>query len=238
MKTTISFKDFLADAVRSGLKTQTRRLMSPQPVIAETLLPPLPCDIGKYARALKAASKKGFEKIHTSGIMAGMIAPRCPYGEECGFELDVLEYHKIVGLDSSNNTVCVEFKDGFRHTVGVPQKTINALFRRKTNGRWIVPRYMYKEFSRTQIFGVWYQPQRLHDITEDDAIAEGVERVEGGFKNYMEPGAVCRTARDSFFSLFHYIHGECVLLSNPFVWAIGFTLVQNFDICSNKTTAS
>ena len=49
--------------------------------------------------------------------------------------------------------------------------------------------------------------ERVQDITEEDAKAEGVERISS-----------CKTARDSFRALWISIYGEASWDANPWVW--------------------
>lgn len=233
MKTTISFLPYLADAIRSGEKTQTRRLISPQPLAAADALPNLPCSINEMTAALKALEKKGLSRIY---LGSGMIGPPCKYGDSPGVTLDVLERHVIKSFDPDSMTVTVGFSDGFTHTVNVSAETISSIRSRKTNGRWVLPRYMFKEFSRTQILTLNFRVERLLDISEHDAIAEGIERIGERFKDYdAKPGVFSfKDPRDSFWSLFTSIHGNHVLAINPFVWVVDFVLIENVDICSEQ----
>lgn len=83
------------------------------------------------------------------------------------------------------------------------------------------------------------RPERLNDITEADAMAEGVERwVETRWKSqpthyriyYHEPGddgtTYSSTAKGSFETLCQKKYGRDVLDKNPFVWVIDFEMVN------------
>ncbi len=64
--------------------------------------------------------------------------------------------------------------------------------------------------------------ERVQDITEEDAKAEGVERISAGpgwecWTGYG-PSSSCKTARDSFRSLWISIYGEASWDANPWVW--------------------
>lgn len=85
---------------------------------------------------------------------------------------------------------------------------------------------------------VWLQIQdvrveRLHDITEDDAIAEGVcEYNDGTFKNYFtqkgltaNDGVECLLAKGSFQSLWCSINGIESWNQNPWVWVVSFKVL-------------
>ena len=83
--------------------------------------------------------------------------------------------------------------------------------------------------------------ERLKDISEADAQAEGVEQlpVPAGFpqsgkemwKGYQNKGRAYRdTAIDSFMSLWQSINGPDSWSQNPYVWVIEFEPVfQNVD---------
>lgn len=76
--------------------------------------------------------------------------------------------------------------------------------------------------------------ERLHDITEADAQAEGVERVVvgSGWRRYCDPDSEevgvppCGDARRSFRSLWKYINGAESWNANPWVWVVEFKRVQ------------
>ena len=76
--------------------------------------------------------------------------------------------------------------------------------------------------------------ERLHDITEADAQAEGVERVVvgSGWRRYCDPDSEevgvppCGDARRSFRSLWKHINGAESWNANPWVWVVEFKRVQ------------
>ncbi len=76
--------------------------------------------------------------------------------------------------------------------------------------------------------------ERLHEISEADAQAEGVERVVvgSGWRRYCDPDSEevgvppCGDARRSFRSLWKYINGDESWNANPWVWVVEFNRVQ------------
>lgn len=68
--------------------------------------------------------------------------------------------------------------------------------------------------------------EQLHDITNEDAIAEGILKNDNGsFKNYKFIGDSIigdNAAKNSFFSLWMSINGSNSYLANPWVWVISF----------------
>lgn len=76
--------------------------------------------------------------------------------------------------------------------------------------------------------------ERLHEISEADAQAEGVERVVAGvgWRRYCDPDSEevgvppCGDARRSFRSLWKFINGDESWNANPWVWAVEFKRVK------------
>ena len=72
--------------------------------------------------------------------------------------------------------------------------------------------------------------ERVQDITEEDAKAEGVERISAGpgWECWMGygPSSSCKTARDSFRSLWISIYGEASWDANPWVWVAEWDHVE------------
>lgn len=71
--------------------------------------------------------------------------------------------------------------------------------------------------------------ERLQDISEADAIAEGVERDSDGWRDYLMPQTqCCATAKDSFRTLWGSINGPGAWEANPWVTVTSFeTHCQN-----------
>ena len=94
--------------------------------------------------------------------------------------------------------------------------------------RWRPSIHMPRWASRITLEVTSVRVERLQDITEEDARAEGVEAC-GGFMatsgcwmNYGLDGPALSTARDSFSSLWSSINGPESWDANPFVWVVGF----------------
>lgn len=82
---------------------------------------------------------------------------------------------------------------------------------------------------------IWLQVQeikveRLEDITEDGAIAEGVERIRhplfSGYINYCNETLFYYEAKYSFISLWESINGPHSWAANPWVWVVKFKLLS------------
>jgi len=106
--------------------------------------------------------------------------------------------------------------------------------------KWRSSRYMPRAASRISLEIVSVHIERLHDITDDDAIAEGVERIDNGaWRDYfareiglnlgLKRGPKvndygCGSAVLSFRSLWQSINAkrEFPWESNPWVWVVEF----------------
>lgn len=98
--------------------------------------------------------------------------------------------------------------------------------------KWTPSIHMPKAAARIWLQITDIKVERLKDISEADAIAEGVEPVDGGYKNYMtEPKMLKKLnywtkAYFSFLSLWESINGYESSELNPWVWVITFKKVE------------
>lgn len=106
-----------------------------------------------------------------------------------------------------------------------------------TEGDWTRPRpsiHMPRWASRILLEIVAVRVERLQDISEADAQAEGVERVVAGvgWRRYCDPDSEevgvppCGDARRSFRSLWKFINGTESWNDNPWVWVIEFKKLE------------
>lgn len=100
---------------------------------------------------------------------------------------------------------------------------------------WRPSIHMPRWASRITLEITGVRVERLHEISEDDAISEGVERtVTGdGWRRYcdsdMELAGVppVASARQSYFTLWNQIHGHGTWTENPWVWVVEFKRVES-----------
>ncbi len=94
-------------------------------------------------------------------------------------------------------------------------------------GDWTKPRpgmFMPRWASRITLGVIGVRVERLQDITEDDARAEGI--TDGGCLNCGESETTCGClnpqpdARDSFIYLWQSINGPGSWAANPWVWVV------------------
>lgn len=104
------------------------------------------------------------------------------------------------------------------------------------NIKWKPSLFMPKEAARIFLKVTKIRVERLHDITEEDAIAEGVLqdvklpiadfKIKMLYRDYTKATAGCADARSSFMTLWKAINGEASWKENPYVWVIEF---ERFD---------
>jgi hypothetical protein len=206
----ILFSGPLVRALLDGRKTQTRRVVKPQPTT------------DGYWWTWKHVSCNG-----ESGLRDGLpcLGP-CPYGF-IGDRLWVRETWNIWRHDAES-------------TWSGPINEARGMYASQVvyaaDGRWQVdyrpsinmPRWA----SRITLEITDVRVQRLQDIDEQDAEAEGVEQSKSirnandpsfQFRDYMRPeGCTVQSAVDSFRTLWQSINGPDSWFANPWVWALTF----------------
>lgn len=105
--------------------------------------------------------------------------------------------------------------------------------REKYGYKWKPSIYMQKEACRLFLQIKSITVERLNDISESDAIAEGVKMTWISdnpklcmFKNYIQDGRGSLSAKDSFHSLWLSINGPTSWVKNPWVWVIEFKKIE------------
>lgn len=205
-------------AILAGTKTQTRRVVKPQPEAMRSVYPP-PSDGEWYWKHTKLDA--GY--CHTTGsAMRRLMEPLCPYGNP-GDRLWVREtFAKIDG--QTQPWIETDYRATYEHG----DRLGDALGLKK---RWTPAIHMPRAASRLTLEVTGVRVERLQDISEADAIAEGVGSVivsDGGesrWMNYADPGSKANAfgdARRSYRSLWESINGPGSWDANPWVWVIEF----------------
>lgn len=97
--------------------------------------------------------------------------------------------------------------------------------------KWKPSIHMPRWASRLTLIVTDVRVERLQDISEADAIAEGVERDSDGWRDYLMPHTqCCASARDSFGTLWESINGPGAWQANTWVTVTSFDVHrQNID---------
>jgi hypothetical protein len=99
------------------------------------------------------------------------------------------------------------------------------------SGRWKPSIHMPRSASRILLEVTAVRVERLQDITEERAKAEGVRAIDGMKWHTLEEAAAGipmrdHTALDAFSALWECINGEGSWAANPWVWVIEFNRVE------------
>ncbi|MGZ5077010.1 MAG: hypothetical protein ACXV9R_10340 [Methylobacter sp.] len=213
----IFFRAPMVRAILDGRKTQTRRVVKPQP--RESIAGNL---VGEWL------GRKLF----------GLLMPKvqdivihCPYGQS-GDRLWVRETwnHSNFPFGPYEENCDVFYRaDYFDDPLGTDLERSEDGIRRT----WKSPIHMPRSASRITLEITGVRVERLQDISEADAIAEGCNAtlyIDDGLGNRVPPKG--NTIRDSYPSARHWyastwddINGPGSWSANPWVWVIEFKRV-------------
>ena len=110
---------------------------------------------------------------------------------------------------------------------------------RDSESKWTPSIHMPRRASRTTLKVTGVRVERVQDITEDDAVAEGFE-YSGWRPTYSDPdsGGEYSTARDKFADTWISIYGDH-WDNNGWCWVIDFEVIhQNVDVHIKKLEAA
>jgi hypothetical protein len=204
----ILFSGEMVRAILEGRKTQTRRLIKPQPDELELLYGPELYHPTKVDR--NGMEYPGDEVF---GIYSDDSGWPCPYGA-VGDRLWVRETWQQY----------IEKADGQRHTISTPCKFLNQLLYAATEQgdhppRWRPSIHMPRWASRITLEITGVRVERLQKITKADVIAEGIQGLEDVHAGWHQPYA----------DLWVKINGPDSWDANPWVWAIEFRRIPCSD---------
>lgn len=209
----ILFSAPMVRAIIAGRKTQTRRVARPQPPTWATRVP----EHGSGYFDPQKTLPSGVEQSCTLDAMV-----RCPFGGP-GDRLWVKETWTTLS-EIGRLGVCYE-ADGFEYRPDDTQ-TLEALpwdwwdsSRRRSS------LHLPRRLSRIVLEVTAVRVERLQDISEADAQAEGVEPAEV-IEERPEWVDVPRSYRGGFVSIWYDLHGTESWAANPWVWVVNFQLKE------------
>lgn len=204
---------FSTDMVRAILedrKTKTRRILNPQP--------------GSYNKELKVrVSENVSVSMCPYGKVGDVIWVRETFANGMNYLLDPnigkeeKEYKLRYWLFKDGSQL---FSDGkyFQHY----KKGTEDSFK---NVKWKPSIHMPRAACRTLLRIVSVGVERLNNISEEDAIREGIiNRGPFGFTAFGIDQS--RTGREAFRFLWEHINGKGSWEKNPFVWVVGFERIK------------
>ena len=194
----ILFSGEMVRAILSARKTQTRRVIKPQPANGQ-----------KFAGIADAREYLGPKHKNQFGAYFGWSFRRCPYGQP-GDKLWVRETFLVddnrrIPKTATHKNFEVDYK---------------ATSEDSPHWRWRPSIHMPRWASRITLEITGVRVERLHDISEVDARAEGAPDITGVVMGGKLRGIA--TYRDWFKNLWQSINGADSWASNPWVWVIEF----------------
>ena len=235
------FTGEMVQALLSGRKTQTRRIMKPQPE---------PCPRGGHwwpSNVFKTMLHIEEEMQNGKGGWGGLVGDACPFGD-VGDRIWVRETWGAVSheLDEDGRiqpwtpdrpaTVIHEMPFGNGYYSGHAIYAADGDFTwgdddGYEDGRscWKPSIHMPRAASRILLEITDVRVERLNAISEEDARAEGI--IDGGCLNCGEPEPCgCANpepdATDAFAYLWQSIYGQENWNANPWVWVIEFKRIE------------
>lgn len=217
----ILFSTEMVESLITNHKTQTRRVMKPQP---SDNVQWIGFGFSCFTPQRHIEGRGNF--LDGSGVKFF----KCPYGQPG----DILWVRESFCLTQPRDpeTYYFGYKDGFHS-----YEPASSKYYFSTPDVWIPSIHMPKEACRLFLKVKSIRVERLQDISEEDAIAEGIEvmrvhvhkvfrnyqdeaKTNGGYKGFVE------TAIASFKSLWQSINGEQSWKNNPWVWVIEFERIN------------
>jgi hypothetical protein len=234
----ILFSASMVRALLDGSKTQTRRIMKPQPT-------PTPADY-PGPRGHRWPSDAVQSMVHIEEEMqklTGMAGDCCPHGDR-GDRLRVRETFLAFGRWETRFSpkkerdewhfvdMTMECDRRYQYAADNPDVPL-AKGRGGTLPGWHTRPaiFMPRAASRTLLEIVSVRVERLNDCSESDALAEGVLKVSENFYKGLPAwagydGAFPRPdAYTAYYDLWESINGKGSWDTNPFVWILEFKRV-------------
>lgn len=210
----ILFSTPMVKAILEGRKTVTRRIIKPQP---------LPCNHGSFTEAewrnlptewhfFDDNPDEWYCALCGNGVDGGGNGMKCRYGTEG----DILWVRETWCRD-------LDVEGGFLYKATEPEAEDD-----EGRSPWKPSIHMPRVACRLNLKVLSIRVERLHDITEEDAIREGIEVLHKDgepvfYKNYLPVDTIATTnPLASFLSLWVSINGPKSWDSNPWVWRIEF----------------
>lgn len=237
------FNAEMVQAILDGRKTQTRRIMKPQPGTCPRGGHWWPSNVFKTMLHVEEEMQNG------KGGWGGLVGDACPFGD-VGDRIWVRETWATLGNEDG---CCVDWEGNLCKG---DERSAARIYRASCEqrpgdyGLWSIPDDAYwKPHTKEHKFeGAWrpsiHMPrwasrilleitdvrvELLNAISEEDARAEGI--IDGGCLNCGEPEPCgCANpepdATDAFAYLWQSIYGQESWNANPWVWVISFERIK------------
>lgn len=219
----ILFKGEMVRAILDGRKTQTRR-MAIDPELSQYYEYAPDVSFTQIGRAIFELHRKSKERP----LLIPAFGVSCKYGVP-GDRLWVKEtWSWVSGVMGSMGKCTLNYRADGAQTVFDGEAVMNKTGKLMTGeNKWRPSIFMPRWASRITLEIIKIRVERLQDITEEDAIAEGIEIIAPNdpfgrkWRNYYDrtPEAFS-DPRKSYRSLWESINGKDSWDANPWVWVI------------------
>jgi hypothetical protein len=206
----VIFSAPMVRALLAGRKTQTRRAINPQPLAGGYYEGPV---------SLDRVFDGGSARFSARAVGGGAVVEECaPLRFAVGDRLWVREVCRGEELESGQDGVRYRADDAFRpieNTQSAGMRWLELHTYRGDKGAWVTPIHVPRWASRLTLAVTEARVQRLQEISEADAEAEGVGRADF-------PDWPVNTFRGAYRGLWERLHGAGSWAANPWVAAISF----------------
>jgi hypothetical protein len=211
----IIFSGPMVRALLEGRKTQTRRIVKHQGIVDNPAFPDL--------KIIQLGSTQAW--LNSQPDHPQHISKFSPYGQS-GDRLWVKETFCPVHDGDYGGTNWVDYRATPRYSESHPAGWENAPNDPEAL-KWKPSIFMPRWASRILLEITGVRVERLQDISEEDASAEGCAAMEGCMWHTFEEADAgismhAHTARDAYEALWESINGDGSWSANPFCWVISF----------------
>lgn len=191
----------MVNAILEGKKTQTRRIVK----------------LPSWASGWEGFDAgEGKAECDTNNGCVAEIP--CPYGER-GDRLWVRETFRLALSDRHQ---CWAYRADNKCKCGADAHSLPTAI-------WKPSIFMPRDACRIELEVLGVRVERLQNIKEEDAIAEGIETIkidgEDWYENYSKVKICLSDPISSFKSLWISINGANSWLQNPYVWVVNFNKI-------------
>jgi hypothetical protein len=213
-ETPIIFSGPMVNAILVGKKTQTRRVIKPQPLESwmtnGTSVSSKPVDWSQYYKTVRGQRRKNLWIMHPTEnkeIVCPKGAPgdRLWVKEAIRYSLEHTNFYYCADNQGVGNDRFVSFMES--------RPDWSSHYRVRPN---LNPRFMFRWASRITLAITEIRVERIQDISAADCRAEGVEQIDPRASDVTIIGRF-RSGWDSINAKRGYSWD-----SNPWVWAISF----------------
>lgn len=217
----IIFSSPMVLALLDGRKTQTRRIIKPQPEVSS-----IP-NYGTHAWRPDKQEAHYFDFQNLKSFETAFNPRVC-----CPYSADRLYVRETWREAFSETHECFAYKADLKYKCGKQTppdlEQLTAL-----NGGWKPSIHMPKKACRLWLEVVDIRVERLQDISEEDAVCEGARFTNFGnlpgwhFKDIKSHEDCLATAKYAFANLWESINGVNSWTTNPWVWVISLKKMES-----------